>query len=232
MQKRVGLARAIAAEPEIIFFDEPTTGLDPIMAGVINELIREIVVEMGATAMTITHDMTTVRAIADKVAMLHDGHDPVDRPGGDRWTPAATPTSTSSSTAAPRARSRRCAEQYTAPLPGPCTLMGGAHGTPGLLSELGQTPAAVLITLIIASLIRGWRHSGQARAYAASTAVIFACLLIQLYLTPFGYVTTFVLVILGLGTWTASLILTKGWYLLMEIVLMPVINIVLSLLTG
>lgn len=73
MQKRVGLARAIAAEPEIIFFDEPTTGLDPIMAGVINELIREIVTEMGATAMTITHDMTSVRAIADNVAMLHDG---------------------------------------------------------------------------------------------------------------------------------------------------------------
>lgn len=81
MQKRVGLARAIAAEPEIIFFDEPTTGLDPIMSGVINELIREIVVEMGATAMTITHDMTSVRAIADSVAMLHDGviqwHGPV-----------------------------------------------------------------------------------------------------------------------------------------------------------
>ena len=73
MQKRVGLARAIAADPEIIFFDEPTTGLDPIMAGVINDLIREIVVEMGATAMTITHDMTSVRAIADNVAMLHDG---------------------------------------------------------------------------------------------------------------------------------------------------------------
>lgn len=73
MQKRVGLARAIAAEPEIIFFDEPTTGLDPIMSGVINALIREIVVEMGATAMTITHDMTSVRAIADRVAMLHGG---------------------------------------------------------------------------------------------------------------------------------------------------------------
>jgi len=73
MQKRVGLARAIAAEPEIIFFDEPTTGLDPIMAGVINALIREIVTEMGATAITITHDMTSVRAIADRVAMLHDG---------------------------------------------------------------------------------------------------------------------------------------------------------------
>ncbi|WP_417267080.1 ABC transporter ATP-binding protein [Celeribacter baekdonensis] len=81
MQKRVGLARAIAADPEIIFFDEPTTGLDPIMAGVINELIREIVVEVGATALTITHDMTSVRAIADKVAMLHGGkmrwHGPV-----------------------------------------------------------------------------------------------------------------------------------------------------------
>ena len=73
MQKRVGLARAIAADPEIIFFDEPTTGLDPIMAGVINDLIREIVAEMGATAITITHDMTSVRAIADNVAMLHDG---------------------------------------------------------------------------------------------------------------------------------------------------------------
>jgi phospholipid/cholesterol/gamma-HCH transport system ATP-binding protein len=73
MQKRVGLARAIAAEPEIIFFDEPTTGLDPIMAGVINDLIREIVVEMGVTAMTITHDMSSVRAIADNVAMLHQG---------------------------------------------------------------------------------------------------------------------------------------------------------------
>ncbi len=73
MQKRVGLARAIAAQPEIIFFDEPTTGLDPIMSGVINALIREIVVEMGATAMTITHDMSSVRAIADNVAMLHGG---------------------------------------------------------------------------------------------------------------------------------------------------------------
>jgi len=73
MQKRVGLARAICAEPEIIFFDEPTTGLDPIMADVINDLIREIVTEMGVTAVTITHDMTSVRKIADKVAMIHDG---------------------------------------------------------------------------------------------------------------------------------------------------------------
>lgn len=73
MQKRVGLARAIAADPEVIFFDEPTTGLDPIMSGVINELIRGIVREMGATAITITHDMGSVRRIADRVAMLHDG---------------------------------------------------------------------------------------------------------------------------------------------------------------
>lgn len=73
MQKRVGLARAIAADPQVIFFDEPTTGLDPIMAGVINDLIRSIVSEMGATAITITHDMSSVRAIADSVAMLHEG---------------------------------------------------------------------------------------------------------------------------------------------------------------
>ncbi|MGL4309531.1 MAG: ABC transporter ATP-binding protein [Paracoccaceae bacterium] len=73
MQKRVSLARAIAAAPEVIFFDEPTTGLDPIISGVINDLIREIVTEMGATAITITHDMSSVRAIADRVAMLHGG---------------------------------------------------------------------------------------------------------------------------------------------------------------
>lgn len=73
MQKRVGLARAIATDPTVIFFDEPTTGLDPIMAGVINDLIRSVVEEMGATTITITHDMTSVRAIATRVAMLHDG---------------------------------------------------------------------------------------------------------------------------------------------------------------
>ncbi|HET7410723.1 MAG TPA: ATP-binding cassette domain-containing protein [Paracoccaceae bacterium] len=83
MQKRVGLARAIAAEPEIIFFDEPTTGLDPIMADVINDLIREIVVEMGVTAMTITHDMSSVRRIADRVAMLHEGVIQWEGPVGD-----------------------------------------------------------------------------------------------------------------------------------------------------
>ncbi|MGB0568765.1 MAG: ABC transporter ATP-binding protein [Paracoccaceae bacterium] len=83
MQKRVSLARAVAAEPEIIFFDEPTTGLDPIMSGVINDLIREIVVEMGATTMTITHDMTSVRTIADDIAMLHAGRIQWTGPVGD-----------------------------------------------------------------------------------------------------------------------------------------------------
>ncbi len=73
MQKRVGLARAIATQPEILFFDEPTTGLDPIMADVINRLIRQSVSDLGATALTITHDMGSVRAIADDVAMLHEG---------------------------------------------------------------------------------------------------------------------------------------------------------------
>lgn len=73
MQKRVSLARAIAVNPEIIFFDEPTTGLDPIMADVINDLIVKCVKDLGATALSITHDMASVRKIADKVAMLHEG---------------------------------------------------------------------------------------------------------------------------------------------------------------
>jgi phospholipid/cholesterol/gamma-HCH transport system ATP-binding protein len=73
MQKRVALARAIAAEPEIIFFDEPTTGLDPIMADVINDLIIKCVSELGATAVSITHDMVSARKIAHRVAMLHKG---------------------------------------------------------------------------------------------------------------------------------------------------------------
>ena len=73
MQKRVGLARAIAANPEIIFFDEPTTGLDPIMADVINNLIVHVNQEVGATAVTITHDMTSARKIGDRIAMLYDG---------------------------------------------------------------------------------------------------------------------------------------------------------------
>ena len=73
MQKRVSLARSIAISPEIIFFDEPTTGLDPIMADVINDLIVECVKNLGATAMSITHDMASARKIADYVAMIHEG---------------------------------------------------------------------------------------------------------------------------------------------------------------
>ncbi len=73
MQKRVGLARAIATNPEIIFFDEPTTGLDPIMADVINDLIVKCVKELGATALSITHDMASCRKIADYVAMIYHG---------------------------------------------------------------------------------------------------------------------------------------------------------------
>ena len=74
MRKRVGLARAIATEPEILFFDEPTTGLDPIMSEVINELIVKCVRELGATAISITHDLGSARKIADRVAMLHGGN--------------------------------------------------------------------------------------------------------------------------------------------------------------
>ena len=73
MQKRVGLARAIVTKPEIIFFDEPTTGLDPIMADVINDLIVESAKGLGATTLTITHDMASVKKIADRVAMLYNG---------------------------------------------------------------------------------------------------------------------------------------------------------------
>jgi phospholipid/cholesterol/gamma-HCH transport system ATP-binding protein len=73
MQKRVGLARAIAAEPEIIFFDEPTTGLDPIMADVINDLIVKCTRELGATTLSITHDMVSARKIADRIAMIYEG---------------------------------------------------------------------------------------------------------------------------------------------------------------
>lgn len=73
MQKRVSLARAIADDPEIIFFDEPTTGLDPIMADVINDLIIKCSSELGATTFTITHDMQSARKIADKVAMIYEG---------------------------------------------------------------------------------------------------------------------------------------------------------------
>ncbi len=90
MQKRVALARAIATEPEVIFFDEPTTGLDPIMADVINELIITCVRELGATALTITHDMASARKIADRITMIHHGRliwegptDTIDSCGND-----------------------------------------------------------------------------------------------------------------------------------------------------
>ncbi len=73
MQKRVALARAIATEPEIIFFDEPTTGLDPIMGDVINDLIVKCVRELGATTLSITHDLASARKIAHRIAMLHGG---------------------------------------------------------------------------------------------------------------------------------------------------------------
>jgi phospholipid/cholesterol/gamma-HCH transport system ATP-binding protein len=73
MQKRVALARAIAAEPQILFFDEPTTGLDPIMAGIIDALIGKCVRDLGATAISITHDLASARRIADRIAMLHQG---------------------------------------------------------------------------------------------------------------------------------------------------------------
>ena len=94
MQKRVALARAIAADPEIIFFDEPTTGLDPIMADVINDLILKCVRELGATAVSITHDMVSARKIGDRIAMLHKGqivwHGPaaeIDRSGNPLCRP-------------------------------------------------------------------------------------------------------------------------------------------------
>ncbi len=73
MQRRVALARAIANDPEIIFFDEPTTGLDPIVATIINELIVKCVKELGATAITITHDMVSAKTVGHRIAMLHGG---------------------------------------------------------------------------------------------------------------------------------------------------------------
>lgn len=90
MQKRVGLARAIAIAPSIIFFDEPTTGLDPIMADVINKLIVHVNENVGATALTITHDMASAKKIGDRIAMLYEGKiiwagppDDVDQSGND-----------------------------------------------------------------------------------------------------------------------------------------------------
>jgi phospholipid/cholesterol/gamma-HCH transport system ATP-binding protein len=73
MQKRVALARAIAAQPDILFFDEPTTGLDPIMGAIIDGLIVDCVKRLGATAVSITHDMASARRIADRIAMIFEG---------------------------------------------------------------------------------------------------------------------------------------------------------------
>ena len=98
-------------EPEIIFFDEPTTGLDPIMAGVINDLIREIVTEMGATAVTITHDMSSVRAIADPGCDAARRGDQMGRAGRRFWTIRATHMSNNSSQAALKGQLRPCAEK-------------------------------------------------------------------------------------------------------------------------
>jgi phospholipid/cholesterol/gamma-HCH transport system ATP-binding protein len=83
MQKRVGLARAIAADPQIIFFDEPTTGLDPIMADVINDLIVSTVKNLGVTALSITHDMASARKISNRIAMLYKGKIIWDGPTAD-----------------------------------------------------------------------------------------------------------------------------------------------------
>ena len=73
MKKRVGLARAIVTDPEVLFFDEPTTGLDPIMGDIINDLIVSCVKTLGATALSITHDMASAFKIADRIAMLYQG---------------------------------------------------------------------------------------------------------------------------------------------------------------
>jgi phospholipid/cholesterol/gamma-HCH transport system ATP-binding protein len=73
MKKRVGLARAIAYQPEIMLYDEPSTGIDPIRADAINDLINRLKVETGVTSIAITHDMVSSYKIADRIAMLYDG---------------------------------------------------------------------------------------------------------------------------------------------------------------
>lgn len=73
MQKRAGLARALALDPELIIYDEPTTGLDPLLAETISELVRRLQAELGVTSLAITHDMICAQIVADRVAMLRDG---------------------------------------------------------------------------------------------------------------------------------------------------------------
>ena len=86
MQKRVGLARAIAAQPEMLFFDEPTTGLDPIMGAVIDGLIVDCVKRLGSTAVAITHDMASATRIGDRAAMLYAGRIVWEGPAADVMT--------------------------------------------------------------------------------------------------------------------------------------------------
>lgn len=86
MQKRAGLARAVVAQPEILFFDEPTTGLDPITAAAINQLISDQVRRLGSTAVSITHDLASAQTIGDEIAMLHDGKIIWRGPAGDLRT--------------------------------------------------------------------------------------------------------------------------------------------------
>jgi phospholipid/cholesterol/gamma-HCH transport system ATP-binding protein len=73
MKKRVGLARALAPEPRVMLYDEPTTGLDPINADAINELIREMQSKLDVTSVVVTHDMTSAYKVADRISMLHEG---------------------------------------------------------------------------------------------------------------------------------------------------------------
>jgi len=73
MKKRVGLARAIAYKPEIILYDEPSTGIDPIRADSINDLINQLKRDLGVTSVVITHDMVSCYKVADRIAMLYDG---------------------------------------------------------------------------------------------------------------------------------------------------------------
>jgi len=96
----------------------------------------------------------------------------------------------------------------------------------------GTMPATLLITVIIASAVRSWKFKGIARYFSASTAFLFLGLLMQLYITPFGVLATFVIVGVAILFWAISLFLTKGWYLLIEIAVMPVLNIVGLLFTG
>ena len=174
MQKRVGLARAIAHEPEILFFDEPTTGLDPIMADVINELIVRCVKQLGATALSITHDMASVRKIADRVAMLYGGRIVWQGPVGDRSTTAATRSSTSSSTAAPRARSRSAPARSRARWPGrnaPSSARAAAPPTPrwaGRCDDCGAWNS--IVEEATASPAPGARRQGARPAAGARAA--------------------------------------------------------------